>query len=154
MQKFMAFLLLLSTIFLGFFYGYNDNRLLDKMNPGMEQSQITNDKLSIEIENEIQTITGKFTIKIVNHTGKFYKFSGEPDIEVLTKDGWYDVAKSSILNVGEIKGSVGGNETVTVTAKGINMYNIKSGYTYRLIMQFDDTLGETVIAEARFEVKK
>ena len=49
MQKFMAFLLLLSTIFLGFFYGYNDNRLLDKMNPGMEQSQITNDKLSIEL---------------------------------------------------------------------------------------------------------
>ncbi|MGN1195499.1 MAG: immunoglobulin-like domain-containing protein [Acutalibacteraceae bacterium] len=154
MQRFLAFLLLLSTIFLGFFYGYNDSRMLEKMNPGVEQAQITSDKVSIEIEDEVKTTTGKISIKIVNHTGKFYKFSAEPDIEVLTKDGWYDVAKASFLNAGEIKGSVAGNETITVTASGINTFNIKKGYTYRIVMQFDDTLGEIVTAEARFNVTK
>lgn len=154
MQKFMAFLLLLSTIFLGFFYEYNDSRMLEKLNPGTEQTQITSDKISIEIEEEVKTTTGNINIKIVNHTGKFYKFCAEPDIEVLTKDGWYDVAKATFLNSGEIKGSVAGNETVTVTARGINTYNIKKGYTYRLVMQFDDTLGEIVTAEARFNVTK
>lgn len=154
MQKFMAFLLLLSTIFLGFFYEYNDGRMLEKLIPGTEQTQITSDRISIAIEDEVRTTTGKINIKITNHTGKFYKFSAEPDIEVLTKDGWYDVAKASFLNAGEIKGSVDGNESITVTAKGINTYNIKKGYTYRIVMQFDDTLGEIVTAEARFNVTK
>ena len=154
MQKFLAFILLLSSIFYGYFYGYDNNKVIDKLNPGIEQTEITSDKVSIEIEEEIKTTTGSFDIKIVNHTGKFYQFRGEPDIEVLTKDGWYDVAKASFINAGEIKGSIKKNETITVTAKGINTYNIKKGYTYRLIMQFDDTLGEVVTAEARFNVTR
>ncbi|MGN1442251.1 MAG: immunoglobulin-like domain-containing protein [Acutalibacteraceae bacterium] len=154
MQKFMAFLLLFAAMFLGFFYDYGDSRLVDKLNPGMEQAEITSDKISIEIEDEVTTKTDKIQIKIVNHTGKYYKFKAEPDIEVFTNDGWYDVARSALINVGEIKGSVDAGETVTATAKGVKTYNIKKGYSYRIIMQFDDELGEIVTAEARFTVTK
>lgn len=154
MQKLLAFFLVLSAMFLGFFYDYDDSRLIDKMNPGIEQSQITSDKISIEIENEMTMRDGELMIKIVNHTGKYYQFGAEPDIEVLTKDGWYDVVKSAFLHIGEIKGYVDANQTITVKAKNINIYNIKKGYTYRLVMQFDDTEGEIVTAEARFNVAK
>ena len=154
MQKLMAFLLLFADMFLGFFYDYDDSRVIDKLNPGMEQSQITSDKISIEIEEEVTTKTSKINIRIVNHTGKYYKFRAEPDIEVFTNDGWYDVARSALINVGEIKGAVKANETIVATAKGVKTYNIKKGYSYRIIMQFDDEMGEIITAEARFDVKQ
>lgn len=150
----MAFLLLFAAMFLGFFYDYDDSRVIDKLNPGMEQTQITSDQISIEIEDEVTTKSSQINIKIVNHTGKYFKFRAEPDIEVFTNGGWYDVARSALINVGEIKGAVKANETVVATAKGVLTYNIKAGFSYRIIMQFDDEMGEIVTAEARFDVKK
>lgn len=154
MQRLIAFFLLLSAMFLGFFYDYDDAQLIDKLNPGTEQSQITDDKISIEIVNEYSMRDGVLDIKVTNHTGTFYKFGAEPHIEVLTKDGWYNVNKSAFLYVREIKGTVDGNQTITVKADWINIYNIKEGYTYRLVMQFTDYDGGIVTAEARFDVAK